>query len=238
MIGNFDPQGGHDNIETAEIAKISGETDAFLQAKFHGDVADTRAKFIQKLLNIGALHKGFGFAMFDIVKPSEGSILVDEHPKDLMIVLKRVTNRQTDPPSIRIVTNETFNNGDVSMILAQDVTIDHEGDIQYFVDMIEAREGEIEERVAERDVMDGHISGGKCLAPLFWISPDMHVSMVNIAQMTPAYSVAEYDSKGVVREVIPFGTYLSLEDKIHGLEVAHDLFDEIKDKEPKARAIG
>lgn len=213
---NFYPPEGHDFVHTPDTRRISEENKIRQESKLFDDLAIFRAKLYQKMLRHSALdYEGSGWAIFDTYAENQvvGDITTSVD-RDVLVITGPLNgaNRRV----IRMITNEAIATSSLLSIIAYDITIDSDDDVQYFVDALDS---------SRRDTH----------APHFF--PEgfnkLHLSDNFKGAFTPVINLdGDYSGRD---DILPFGHYEVLEDKIHALQVANDVLAEIMPYDPVAK---
>ena len=201
------------------------ESLARIEADYQDRMIMFRASVIRLLSKANALHEGKGWAVFYLESDEENR---QEHPvvnggfKDMLILLDSGEEETAGtPPSIRILTNESYETPDGLTWLVQDFSLDHEGDSQYLVDVCNY-------------ITDPGFKN--TLATFFMAEDDNLFRSRNFMEFTPYFEVADEIYKdGAEICVAPFGYFTCLEDKVSALNYGISLLQEIVNEQPYAR---
>jgi hypothetical protein len=152
---------------------------------------------------------GINWAIFEV--PPKNELENDEGDRMDREILVIVDRR--DPaaiPTIRIISNELFQVGDMVNYLTEDFTLDHEHDAHYYADATEIREG-----------------GGEdpdSISPIFFVLDDV-LFVTNYEDFTASYGI-DAEPTDSVEFVNPFGFTTSELDQLDALATARGLLSE------------
>src|SRR3990167_6751981 len=201
------------------------ESLARIEADYQDRMIMFRASVIRLLSKANALHEGKGWAVFYLESDEENR---QEHPvvnggfKDMLILLDSGEEETAGtPPSIRILTNESYETPDGLTWLVQDFSLNHNGDSQYLVDTCNY-------------ITD---PGFKNTLATFFIAEDDNLFRSrNFMGFTPYIKIAiDVNKNGTKSSVTPFGYRNCLEDRVSALNYGISLLQEIVDEQPYAR---
>jgi hypothetical protein len=207
---------------------FSKEAMSRMEADYQDRMNMFRANVVQLLRSVDALHGGEGWAVFGLHSDPENrhtNPAFNGGFKDILVMLASGSkNAGTSPPSIRILTNESYKTPDGLTWLTQDFSCDHEGDSQYMVDACNPQLDP-----TYKDTM----------GVFFVYEDDNLVPSNNLVGFTPYFEMFAIvdEDKGASNDVsvMPFGHYSCLEDRVCALDYGISLLEEIVDTEPYAR---
>lgn len=212
--------GHHDFANYGDIRREHRHNEAMLEAKFYGDLNQFRVKATQKLAEHEALSDSGGVAIF-----SQDGTCAEEHSNTVNTLLSLAPSKhdasELAPPKIRIIKNELIVNESSGQVFTVDFAADEEDDVQYLVDAYDP------DQAASSELGASHT-----LAPVFIIEEGEIKITPNYNTFTP---VLQINGAGMGLEevkVMPFGSYLYLEDKIHALSIGERLLDDLANTAP------
>ncbi len=221
------------------LARLSSEEAlrAYLQEQTHL----FRSKVLDKLAKHGVT-EGAGWAIFTLTSQEEdvlgNSVMTLMPDKEVLVLYLPHRNSRTMDghpiPNIRIITNEPYCSCDrATQYLSRDFTLDHEDDVQYFVDAQDMYDFTDESK--KKPLSEENPPGrNETLTPLFWANEDGNLCISRpISYFTEATGIhLTNPDDGTPIESYPFGLYTSPFDVLYALEQGEELFAMIERLDP------
>jgi hypothetical protein len=222
------------------LARCSSEgvLRAYLQEQTHL----LRSKVLDKLAKHGVT-EGAGWAIFTLTGQEEddsvgSSVMTSMPDKKVLVLYSPYRNSRTIDghpiPIIRIITNEPFCHLDrETQYLSRDFTLDHEDDVQYFVDAQDMYDFTDESK--KKPLSEENPSGrNETLTSLFWVNKDGNLCISRpISYFTEAMGIyLTNPDDGTPIESYPFGLCTSPFDALYALEQGEELFAMIERLDP------
>ena len=226
MGPEYYPPGGHDWVSSNDLRRARAHSEALLSEKYFHDVAAFRAQFFSKLTAYGAMHEGFGWAIFNGEDEDNTDTELYARRRVLLVCRSRPDTLQATShpiPLIRLITNEPIISESGISYLAEDATVYENGRASYHV-------GGVHVMDANGQPVDEikHV-----LTPLFSVSAENNLLIsTNSTPVTPSFILK--DSVLPDDAARPFGpaTSESLEDYIYALENASSILQSVMNIDP------
>lgn len=209
-------------VTPEQLQQTSLHNQAFLEAKYQGDVTHLRAEIIQRMVGHSALSNCQGWMVFKERPAQESGVLVEGEEKSTLLVIHGDTPvaQNVSAPFVRVLTNTLFRLDGEIAILSEDITIDPEHDAQMLVDVMFLR-------ACGDGAFDQVQSEFPSRTPVFWVDDSDTLHVGNYTSYTNSMSFAailDPDGHGSrTIHVLPFGLYTNIEDRIAALDTARSI---------------
>lgn len=215
-MSNYTPE--QPGFESEDIiSRIEADNEILIQRKFLEDLRIFKADFFLKLASHDAIHNGNGCAIFRWrLAEGDGNGMY----RETLLLSTRVeadAGKPTPVPKtqLRILVNEPVATEEGHQWLTFDFCADEDDDTQYFIDAVNQNTQKL--RTTN--------------SPLFHINEEEKtVSIDNLRSYTPVAIVRDEDSS--LFEVLPFGYFNRLGDRITALEIGKQLLQETFEHDP------
>jgi hypothetical protein len=216
------PRDGPDWVPMDELVQLAAQDEALQSERCVYGVKEFRERFFSKMFSHEAIAGGVGWAIFNDDPPGN---VAEQGSLQVLFFSSPYQNRGVEGhviPLIRLMTIEPFATEDATHFVSQDVTIEPEGSVHYFVHAVEFRD-------YDQDQREGALK--EATAPIFYADGAKLSYVGNWYPMTPTIPLKLLDNPTV--RIWPFGNKdAAPKDQLYALDKAIELFESVADSVP------
>ena len=212
-------------VSDEELIAVRVSNQEALEARYQEDCNILRADAILKLTKHKAMNEAIGWCIFHLtdMETSDSSVATIGNYKEVLLLAHNGGGIATvdghNVPTIRLITNEPFLTEEgLTEWLSIDFSLDSDNDCMYSIDATDFAN--------TQDVSN-------TVAPLFLVNKEGNLTLSkNFQHFTPIIGLCDTDSSGEEVVLEPFGYNEYVTDRLHCIDVARQLLDEIMQREP------